>query len=33
MPADLLAAGSQDGRVVVWKLSTGERLSEFPLKP
>ena len=33
VPADLLAAGTQDGRVVVWKLSTGERLVEFPLKP
>jgi len=32
-PADLVAAGTQDGRVVVWKLSTGERLAEFPLQP
>ena len=30
---DLLAAGAQDGRVVVWKLSTGERLAEFFAKP
>ncbi len=33
VPADLVAAGTQDGRVVVWKLSTAERLVEFPLKP
>lgn len=33
VPADLVAAGTQDGRVVVWKLSTAERLAEFPLKP
>jgi hypothetical protein len=33
VPADLVAAGTQDGRVVVWKLSTGERLAEFPLQP
>jgi WD40 repeat protein len=32
-PADLVAAGTQDGRVVVWKLSTAERVAEFPLKP
>jgi len=31
--ADLVAAGTQDGRVVVWKLSTGERLADFPLQP
>jgi len=31
--ADRVAAGTQDGRVVVWKLSTAERLAEFPLKP
>jgi WD40 repeat protein len=31
--ADLVAAGTQDGRVVVWKLSTAERLAEFPLQP
>ena len=33
VPADLVAAGTQDGRVVVWKLSTAERLAEFPLQP
>ena len=33
VPADLVAAGTQDGRVVVWKLSTGERLVDFPLQP
>ncbi|MCY3013484.1 MAG: hypothetical protein NT171_02115 [Planctomycetota bacterium] len=33
VPADLVAAGTQDGRVVVWKLSTGERLADFPLQP
>jgi len=33
VPADLVAAGTQEGRVVVWKLSTGERLAEFPLQP
>ena len=32
-PADLVAAGTQDGRVFVWKLSTAERVAEFPLKP
>lgn len=32
-PADLVAAGTQDGRVVVWKLSTAERVAEFPLQP
>lgn len=31
--ADLLAAGTQDGRVVVWRLSTGERLAAFPVRP
>ena len=31
--ADLVAAGTQDGRVVVWKLSTAERVAEFPLQP
>jgi len=30
---DLVAAGTADGRVVVWKLSSSERLAEFPLKP
>ena len=33
VPADLVAAGTQDGRVVVWKLSTAERLADFPLQP
>ena len=33
VPADLVAAGTQDGRVVVWKLSSGERLADFPLQP
>ncbi len=33
VPADLVAAGTQDGRVVVWKLSTAERVAEFPLQP
>jgi hypothetical protein len=33
VPADLVAAGTQDGRVFVWKLSTAERLAEFPLQP
>ena len=32
-PADLVAAGTQDGRVIVWKLSTAERVAEFPLQP
>ncbi len=31
--ADLVAAGTLDGRIVVWKLSSGERLVETPLKP
>jgi len=33
LTADLLAAGSQDGHVVVWRLSTGERLAQFPVQP
>ena len=33
VPADLVAAGTQDGRVVVWKLSTAERVADFPLQP
>lgn len=32
-PVDLVAAGTQDGRVVVWKLSSAERVAEFPLQP
>ena len=31
--ADRVAAGTQDGRVIVWRLSTGERLVEKPLAP
>lgn len=31
--ADLVAGGTQDGRIVVWRLSTGERLVEKPLAP
>ena len=31
--ADLVAAGTLDGRIVVWRLSTGERLAEAPLAP
>ena len=33
LPADLVAAGTQDGRVVVWRLSTGEKMVEFPAQP
>lgn len=31
--ADLVAAGTQDGRIVVWKLSSGERIVDKPLAP
>ncbi len=31
--ADLVAGGTFDGRIVVWRLSTGERIAETPLEP
>lgn len=31
--ADLVAAGTHDGRIVVWRMSTGERIVERPLEP